>query len=205
MKTRTLLAFLALSSAFAFGGCLRLKPEPTKLTCNTDDDCASGEKCMRRQGPEYVKTCVDDTYCEVNADCDSEDTCRDNTCDPLECLSDEDCGAYLCQANECVTRCSGESEGCRAGFRCDISSCKRIGGQDLGGYCSNNDDCLPGDFCYHSMFSCSRACSTNSDCGMLDGTQAGCSGSMCLPACKTDDDCWFGFCTDGLCQLPEGY
>jgi hypothetical protein len=26
---------------------------------------------------------------------------------------------------------------------------------------------------------------------------------MCRPTCNTDDDCSFGFCTDGMCQRPE--
>ena len=188
-----------------------------------DLDCPAGFYCVQGDGCEGL--CVpgragdgaDGSACTADTDCAS-----------LLCVADDDSGGT------CRTPCQVDTGACLLGEICaplvgECGGCvaARLSPPDLGRgvgeQCSADADCRSGD-CNNSdpMPFCSRACTTDEDCG----TALHCSAGACVRGhregmgsrCETNDDCspdtgcahradqsWCTILCDGADDCPIGF
>jgi peptidoglycan-associated lipoprotein len=97
--------------AFLAAGCPSKRPEYP--TCERDEDCREGERCVDRRCVTCVadadcpagQECADGAcraiagWCERDGDCPDGQVCKDNRCSP--CESDDECGDGFCVGGRC--------------------------------------------------------------------------------------------------------
>jgi len=134
-----------------------------------DFDCLSDNTCSEDINPVYIETCDDDCVngvcvsveCQVNDDCDSDEVCIENVCEPdvMECTIASDCATgEICISNICIDdglECIYDGD-CSTGDVCVSNICED---------CYDDYDC-PGGY----------ECVAN-DCEVEYSTQGGSSGS----------------------------
>ncbi len=188
----------------------------------TDDACDSVEGCVNTNNS---KPCIDGDVCTTGdhceggecvggeaLDCDDDNPCTDDSCDPLEACVNTPNSAACSDANQCTT-----------GDHCDGGLCVTTGLLlcDDGNVCTN-DNCDPDLGCIYSANSqpCSdgNACTVDDQCG--DGAcQSGealvcpddgntCTSEGCDPqsGCKTETvpDCCGNGIKEGAEQCDDG-
>lgn len=146
--------------------------------CNTDDQCASTERCSNQ-------LCVPDgNACRTDGDCPAGQLCDDEgQCAPGEtgCTIDADCG--------------------RPDFVCDFRNTCVPGPVDGG--CDDSSDCTGSETCVEGA--CIQgACTLDSQCGPVGGSARSCVNGECVVVgCGTDGDCPGGTSCDGGFCLPN--
>ncbi len=157
--------------------------------CRKDSDCADPTpRCVLSSGK-----CVE---CLSSFDCDVNETCKSNVCEPgtFFCTSDDDCPGQRCnkETGACV-ECLGD-EDCAVDYVCSDGRCKPAGGTP----CNGDSDCSLGELCIDNF--CVTGCNSSRDCptGLMCDTSRGEHGE-CVQ-CITQEDCPGGLqCQDGQC------
>jgi peptidoglycan-associated lipoprotein len=123
-----LVAVGAVALAMTLAACPKKKPK--NPTCDSDDDCKSGEKCEN-------KACVakedEAPECTKDADCDGGQVCKAGKC--TACVSDGECGpGGNCEAGVCerAKACTTDEE-CEDEEDCVDGFCKSAAGGSTGG------------------------------------------------------------------------
>jgi peptidoglycan-associated lipoprotein len=118
---RNAASFLVAAGAvvLAFGLTACPKKKPKDPTCDSDEDCKDGLKCIDKtcQEPEEKPECVQDT------DCPDGKVCKAGAC--AACASDAECGP---------------------GGRCTSGACERAKACSVDEDCEDDEDCVDG-FC----------------------------------------------------------
>ena len=146
--------------------------------------------------------------CEVDRDCLSDESCKDNVCVLRDsCEDDEDCQstAWFCAypAQRCEMRagfaeeCSAENP-CDPGFFCALGKCRDTQNAIP---CARRTDCPLGQICDRSTFYCIEeapctlaeaypelACEPNETCDEISGLCRGDSAGECTQA-TVEEDC----------------
>lgn len=196
--------------------------------CESDDDCAPGNRCARGRCLEGRRECTVDTDCEDPVAL----RCFDGRCDERArpCEEDGDCdpSTEVCFAGQCELRnrpCAADDD-CRAGEACHEGICGEVFlqlgeacvGAEFGCDPESAPICLEDDgFAPDGV--CTRACAYDSDCpgdfccfdstGLADpeffmcGPPEACADRAVVERrpCASDDDCLAeDFCHRGLCE-----
>jgi hypothetical protein len=204
------------------GACDDGGPNSSYSVCELGTDCTD---CGPRGGsvgstdPAVVGTaCTDGTQCSAIASgyCATAGVCT------RECSSHDDCGcpagtlnpdivAGLCAANcitysdgsgYCYRTCTSDAE-CAAGTFCDQGTDYRFCTtyrSEVGYSCPYDQACsrITGGFCHPNTRLCTAPCSSDADCGCVDGTtcEFACApdsfqgGVLCQRVCTSDADCY---------------
>lgn len=170
-------------------GCVRAW-SPPPLECDTDADCAEGQRCLAikyevdayEEGALVYRSRVGSFACTERTTCGLElggcgpgeacDSALVGSCFVPECTATDlsGCGGFGCDlsTNRCRSSCDGYYEPCAAGHYCGAAGCRPF---ECGGD--------PREVC---------------------GGYA-CVEEACLASCATDEDCVAGYwCKSGLCQ-----
>lgn len=178
------LAPLLLAAAFALG-CPAVGSRP----CDTDAECPDGRCREGACGP----------FCELDAECGTEQLCRDGTCAPRpQCAVTADCArGFTCADGQC--RCPS-SDVCARNQLCIQGRC------EVQPACRSDADCArSGLRCELTQGLCIPPCTSPAQCAPgLDPNAAAllyqCFQGACLRRCTTDATCGSGLiCQDGLC------
>jgi len=112
-----LVAAGAVVMAIALAACPKKKPKDP--SCDSDEDCKDGLKCIDK-------------------------TCQEAEAKP-ECVADTDCpDGKVCKAGTC-TACTGDGE-CGPGGKCNAGACERAKACTQDEECEDDEDCVDG-FC----------------------------------------------------------
>lgn len=206
----TLLGLTALAA-----GCVRLS-EPERFVCNSDQDCASGQRCAYEGG-----YCVDDDYCDYDLPCGIGRHCEQERCVADECTQPtegSDCSGFVCGGGVCETFCSSAYD-CASGFHCDAGRCLAGAPQPNGKSCTTDAECSSNKCCLTGVgktcadrcpAQSNEACMTAQDCAsgncclIPQGTLV-CSTVPCseVPECLNDQHCSFSkVCMNQKCVFP---
>lgn len=180
-------AALMVAAPLAFVAC----GEDEATTCETNDDCDSGEACI---AGTCKASCTDSEDCETGQCAINCADSEANFCfDP--CTSDTDCSnGQTCQEfcggrlKECrtsgVVTCTEDGD-CDKGQICDETSETCIAG------CRTNADCEADEICNQDALGCEAACTSNSECDE-DAGEVCVDGACILPdnTCGDNADCY---------------
>ena len=199
--------------------------------CTSDTDCPGGfecftvedsnqtvEQCVPTAADDGTRTCsaTDDLECVTAADCDTAESCVNNSCEPpenAECTGDGDCGSdERCEVFECVdddgtgggggeecitaSDCTGDDDICVDGQCVDEGGNGGSGGNGGGAEsCVFNADCPSDERCVDGE--CTATCDGNDDCGLNEYCREG----ICeYIECQQTADCTPGeVCVEARC------
>ena len=159
------------------------------IGCETDGDCASGEKCCN--GQCKIIECNNDADCGFGYYCINDGTCNAQCIEG--CQSDANCASgQKCCDGYCKTPLCSKDSDCPTNYKCQSpGSCNAECVFAL--ECTDTSDCLPGRECCNNI--CVPVeCIVNGDCTFYKGGKAECD----RPACGE------GTC-DYSCDKNQGY
>lgn len=224
------------SCDFATGLCNNV-PKPNNTPCDDGETCTEPDFCINgvcggTSLCEPNQICKNDecVFCSVNADCEDNNGCTDDICDPQAgcsnspnnascddgdaCTVNDTCGGGTCQAGmlmECTTPGDCESpNGMCIGGACVYPT------QDNGTPCDDSDLCTLSDQCTNGFcLGTAMACTTP---GICEEGAGACTNGVCFyqpsanntpcqdgDACTINDVCMEGQCTSGTpfaCDTP---
>ncbi len=155
--------------ACSAGTCKPASNKTDGTKCSDADACTSGDACLSG-------ACVGAT----KADCDDDDTCTIDSCDPKK-------GCSYAPGNEGQTCNDGQD--CTADDKCSNGSCEGTDKADATP-CDDGDSCTYDDACSKGYCD-GKASADNTPCD--DGN-----------ACTSGDQCFFGFCSGGTKNCSDG-
>ncbi|CBY07142.1 unnamed protein product [Oikopleura dioica] len=194
--------------------CNELVCEP--VTCMESIHCKKNEICS---GNNPVDENVEANTCYVPEcksikDCDDQEVCKNNKCEPVDCTSNTHCGDRItpnvCRKNECVpVECAFHDdcedffpESAWLGFKCERNKCKNY-------ECTTNFHCGDGQLCNKVVNKCfTPECIGSTACDTVEGCEDGkciCSGNKCSSVdCRTNTHCGWpleaSVCRNNQCQ-----
>jgi hypothetical protein len=173
------------------------------VACRTPNDCSHSTcevatcvsgVCGTSDAPRDTRCASGGTVCNGNGQCvacNADSDCADQ-------VQADECNEAACEAGRCSTKPQA-GKTCEGGGMCTASGTCAAPQRTLFSLCSSGSDSTcptaGSGFCHQGGF-CSRACSSDGDCGGFPGF---CSGSICFPECSPS-----GTCPNGL-QCNTGF
>ncbi|CAG5109671.1 Oidioi.mRNA.OKI2018_I69.chr2.g4185.t1.cds [Oikopleura dioica] len=202
------------------------------VECRTREHCGDKQVCGGEDNGNKCKNvdCIGHADCENFGSEDESYICSKNSCVPVECRTNEDCGSNsLCQDNLCKSVDCDSHAVCESKYddtyRCYKNTCVQE-------ECRNNSHCNVDELCDRQSLTCKKVecrghqmcqdngvvgcedghclcksnecevqeCRTNAHCGV----QERCQENRCVPvACTSHDHCLNSVipgCADGKCR-----
>lgn len=196
-------------------------PATTTCPCASNDACQGDTQCIDGLclvPCEYTSQCGGGRICvngkcEVGCDaqscpdgfvCNAKSVCEVDANDPPCSVTKPCLGGLVCSSGACVGACESNAD-CAATEICDASTSTCIADPQPKAPCETDSSvCTSAQTCVNGY--CRYACSTASDCVLIDARIPICSGGICKseaeanPQCLSKDDCATGQdCVSNVC------